>query len=102
MYYLVEHNRTTKETKLTEYVDYDIARVESLHKEQDYFKQRKNEMEVVVFESDSLESLKKTHSRYFVHEYMKERKKDNVALGVAGAVTAIGLVGLAVYLLRKE
>ena len=50
--------------------------------------------EVVVFEADSLENLKQTHSRYFV-----EREKD---LDTTDTVIAVGLVTLALSLLTKE
>ena len=51
-------------------------------------------MEVVVFEANSIDELKRTHSRYFV----KNEPADNTA----GALLAVGLVGLAVYLLHKK
>ncbi len=66
MYYLIEHNRTTKHTQYAEYSDYPTAQAASLQKEQQYFASHQNEMEVVVFEADSIEDLKRTHSRYFV------------------------------------
>jgi hypothetical protein len=50
-------------------------------------------MEVVVFEANSIDELKRTHSRYFVAD-----EKDNTA----GVLQAVGLVGLAVYLLNKK
>lgn len=94
MYYLIEHNRTTKETRLSEYRDYLTAQAASLQKENEYFFTHRNEMEVVVFEAESLDALKRTHSRYFA--------KEQAANDAAGALLAVGLVGLAVYLLSKK
>jgi hypothetical protein len=94
MYYLIEHNRTTKDTQYYEYSNYFEAQAASLQKEQQYFHNHKNEMEVVVFEADSLDALKRTHSRYFV--------KSQAANEAAGALVAVGLVGRAVYLLSKK
>jgi len=48
---------------------------------------------VVVFEADSIDDLKRTHSRYFIAE-----NKDNSA----GVLLAVGLVGLAVFLLGRK
>lgn len=93
MYYLIEHNRTSKETKCTEYIDYVGAQMVGLQKEQQYLLSKRHEMEVVIFEANSLEDLKCTHSRYFV-----DQENNNVA----GALIAAGLVGLAVYLLSKK
>tara|TARA_R110002050_G_scaffold57423_5_gene129284 strand:- start:206895 stop:207179 length:285 start_codon:yes stop_codon:yes gene_type:complete len=94
MYYLIEHNRTTKATQYTEYSDYTTAQVACLQKEQQHFLSNHNEMEVVVFEADSLDALKRTHSRYFV----KSQASDDAV----GALVAVGLVGLAIYLLSKK
>lgn len=94
MYYLIEHNRTTKATHYTEYADYTTAQAQGLQKEQHYFLNHKNEMEVVVFEANSIDELKRTHSRYFVAEH-------NIPDALL-AVGAVGLVGLAVYLLNKK
>jgi hypothetical protein len=94
MYFLIEHNRTSKETHWTEFSDYSAAQFAVLQKEQKYFHDMRHEMEVVVFESNSIDDLKRTHSRYFV----KEGQKDNAA----DALLAIGLIGLAVYLLNKK
>lgn len=94
MYYLIEHNRTTKDTEYTPYSDYSAAQLACLKKEQRYFANHRHEMEVVVFEADSIDALKRTHSRYFVDPSAKD---DGV-----GALVAIGLVGLAVYLLNKK
>lgn len=98
MYYLIEHNRTTKETLHQTFADYAIAQEAGLQKEQQYLHGERHEMEVVVFEADSLEALKRTHSRYFVQESNENSQKDN---GM-GALVAVGLVGLAVYLLSKK
>ena len=94
MYYLIEHNRTTKTTSCDEYKDYQIARRACFEKEQQYVLENKNEIEVVIFEADSLENLKQTHSRYFVES---EKKPDTT-----DTVIAVGLVALAVYLLTKK
>ncbi|MCV6612212.1 MAG: hypothetical protein OIF55_15675 [Amphritea sp.] len=93
MYYLIEHNRTTKETQYTEYGDYFTAQKIGLQKEQQYFSANQGEMEIVVFEADSIDDLKRTHSRYFVAEQKTS---------VAGPLMAVGLVGLAIYLLNKK
>jgi len=93
MYYLIEHNRTTKETVLDEYTHYLDAQNACLQKEQDFFATNKHEMEVVVFEANSLADLKRTHSRYFV----KEENNDG-----NGALLAVGLVGLAAFLLSRK
>ena len=94
MYYLIEHNRTTKTTDWFEYSDYQEARRACFEKEQQYALANKNEIEVVVFETDSLENLKQTHSRYFVQS---EKNSD-----ITDAVIAVGLVALAVYLLTRK
>ena len=94
MYYLIEHNRTTKETDCSEYDDYQAARLASFEKEQQYALASKDEIEVVVFEADSLDDLKQTHSRYFVES---EKNSD-----MTDRVIAVGLVALAVYLLTKK
>jgi hypothetical protein len=94
MYFLIEHNRTTKETHWKEFSDYVAAQFSCLKKEQDYFHAHRHEMEVVVFEAKSIDDLKRTHSRYFV----AQGQDDNAA----GALLAIGLVGLAIYLLNKK
>ena len=94
MYYLIEHNRTTKETHWFEYSDYSTAQAASLQKEQQHFLSHHNEMEVVVFEANSIEDLKRTHSRYFVGE--------NQMGNATSALLAVGLVGLAIYLLKEK
>ena len=94
MYYLIEHNRTTKTTGWYEYKNYQTARRACFEKEQQHASANKDEMEVVVFEADSLEDLKQTHSRYFV-----ESEKDS---DTTETVIAVGLVTLAVSLLTKE
>ena len=93
MYYLIEHNRTTKRTECSEYSDYQKAWHDCFKKEQQYVLENRNEIEVVVFEADSLENLKQTHSRYFVEN---EKNSDTT-----DTVIAVGLVALAVYLLTK-
>ena len=94
MYYLIEHNRTTKTTHCDEYKDYQHAQRDCFKKEQQYLLENKDEIEVVIFETDSLENLKQTHSRYFV-----ESEKDS---DTTDTVIAVGLVTLAVSLLTKE
>ena len=49
---------------------------------------------MVIFEADSLEDLKQTHSRYFVESGKNPDMADKF--------TAVGLVALAVYLLTKK
>lgn len=98
MYLLIEHNRTTKETHWTEFSDYSAAQLAGLQKEQSYFHAKRHEMEVVVFEANSIEDIKRTHSRYFVAESQAEGQNDNAA----GALLAVGLIGLAIYLLNKK
>ncbi len=95
MYYLIEHNRTSKQTQCTDYRDYSSAQIAGLEKEQQYFQNQRHEMEVVVFEANSLDDLKRTHSRYFVAEQKN-------ATGGTGALLAVGLVGLAVLLLKNK
>ena len=94
MYYLIEHNRTTKTTDWFEYSDYQEARRVCFEKEQQYALENKNEIEVVVFEAESLEDLKQTHSRYFVQSEKDSDTKDTVI--------AVDLVTLAVSLLTKK
>ena len=94
MYYLIEHNRTTKTTDCFEYSDYQKAWRVCFEKEQQYALENKNEIEVVVFEAESLEDLKQTHSRYFV-----QSEKDS---DTADTVIAVDLVALAVSLLTKK
>ena len=94
MYYLIEHNRTTKTTDWFEYSDYQEVRRDCFEKEQKYVLENKDEIEVVIFEADSLEDLKQTHSRYFVES---EKTPDTT-----DTVIAVGLVALAVYLLTKK
>lgn len=94
MFYLIEHNRTTKATSCTEFSDYSLAQFAGLQKEQGYFHGGHHEMEVVVFEANSIDDLKRTHSRYFVAESKNENG--------SGALVAIGLIGLAIFLLSKK
>ena len=94
MYFLIEHNRTTKETRWTEFSDYSAAQLACLQKERGYFHAHRPEMEVVVFEANSIDDLKRTHSRYFVAEGQKD--------DAASPLLAIGLIGLAIYLLNKK
>ncbi|MDO6721037.1 hypothetical protein Q4575_16605 [Psychrosphaera sp. 1_MG-2023] len=94
MYYLIEHNRTTKTTECDEYNNYIDAQNACLLKEQQFLTANKHEMEVVVFEANSLADLKQTHSRYFV-------KKDSDGTGT-GTLVAVGLVGLAAFLLSRK
>ena len=94
MYYLIEHNRMTKTTKCFEYSDYQKAWHDCFKKEQQYVLKNKNEIEVVVFETDSLEDLKQTHSRYFVES---EKNSDTT-----DTVIAVDLITLAVSLLTKK
>ncbi|WP_082281354.1 hypothetical protein [Leptospira kirschneri] len=94
MYFLIEHNRTTKETQFTSYKNYSEARGASLWKEQQYFLNRRNEMEVVVFEAETLDALERTHSRYFA--------KPQTTDGTVETLVAVGLLGLALYLLSKK
>lgn len=56
--------------------------------------ENKDEIEVVVFEADSLGDLKQTHSRYFVQSEKYSDTKD--------AVIAVNLVTLAASLLTKK
>lgn len=94
MYYLIEHNRTTKTTDWFEYSDYQEARRACFEKERQYVLENKNEIEVVIFEADSLKDLKQTHSRYFVEGEKNSDTTDNVI--------AVDLVALAVRLLTKK
>ncbi len=99
MYYLIEHNRRTKETKSAEFSNYSEVQNIALEKEQFYFRNNKKEMEVVVFEANSLNDLKDTHSRYFVKYENKYNNTNQTLLGVG---VAVGLVGLAIFLLNKD
>lgn len=92
MFYLIEHNRSTKDTNYKPFSEYSAAQSECFIKEQDYYLANRTEMEVVIFEADSLEDLKQTHSRYFA-----KAQKENDA---KNALLAVGLVGLALYLLK--
>ena len=94
MYYLIEHNRTTKTTECSECSDYQKVWHDCFKKEQQYVLEDKDEIEVVVFEADSLEDLKQTHSRYFV-----QSKKNS---DTTNTVIAVDLVTLAVSLLTKK
>ena len=94
MYYLIEHNRTTKTTDWFEYSDYQEAWRACFEKEQQYASENKNEIEVVIFEAESLGDLKQTHSRYFV-----QSEKDS---DTTDTVIAVDLVALAVSLLTKK
>ncbi len=98
MFYLIEHNRSTKKTTWNQYTHYEEVKVASLQKEQDFFAKNQHEMEVVVFEANSLDDLKRTHSRYFV----SQKGEDNNVSGALMAVGAVGLVGLAIYLLNEK
>lgn len=95
MYFLIEHNRTNKQTQCTSFTNYADAQMASLQIEQQHFQNHRHEMEVVVFEASSLDDLKRTHSRYFVAE---STENDNTA----GTLLAVGLVGLAIYLINKK
>jgi len=92
MFYLIEHNRTTKQTSWQEYTDYHLVQNDALFKEQQFFQQNRDEMEVVIFEADSIDDLKQTHSRYFVSSEKDANAK--------GALLAAGLIGLALLLLK--
>ena len=94
MYYLIEHNRTTKTTDWFEYSDYQEARRACFEKEHQYALANKNEIEVVIFEADSLKDLKQTHSRYFVESEQIPDTTDTVI--------AVDLVALAVSLLSTK
>ena len=94
MYYLIEHNRTTKATDWFEYSDYQEARRDCFEKEQQYASANKNEIEVVIFKADSLRDLKQTHSRYF---FQSEKDSD-----ATDTVIAFDLVTLTVRLLTKK
>jgi len=94
MYYLIEHNRTSKKTNWKEYSDYESVKIASMKKEQNYLSSHQHAMEVVVFEANSIDDLRRTHSRYFV----TEEKKDNTA----NTLLAVGLVGLAIYMLNRK
>ncbi len=98
MYYLIEHNRRTKETKSAEFSDYSEVQNIALEKEQLYFRNNQKEIEVVVFEANSLNDLKDTHSRYFV----KSENKGVANQTLLGVGVAVGLVGLAIFLLNKK
>jgi len=93
MYYLIEHNRTTKSTQCNNYENYNEAQVACLQKEQQFSAASQHEMEVVVFEANSLDDLKQTHSRYFA------KPENNNG---TGALLAVGLVGLAAFLLSRK
>jgi len=98
MYFLIEHNRTTKETQHQAFADYETAQETGLQKEQQYLLGKRHEMEVVVFEADSLDALKRTHSRYFIKESNTGSNNDDLK----DTLVAVGLVGLAVWLLSKK
>lgn len=98
MFYLIEHNRSTKQTRWSEYNDYALAQADCLQQEQRYLLAHQNEIEVVIFEASSLDDLKRTHSRYFVNEQSNDQAQDSGA----GVLLAVGLVGLAAYLLAKK
>jgi len=92
MFFLIEHNRTTKQTSWREYTDYHLAQNDALFKERQFFQQNRDEMEVVIFEADSIDDLKRTHSRYFVSFVKEANDKD--------ALLAAGMIGLALDLLQ--
>ncbi len=105
MYYLIEHNRTTKKTEWEKYEDYAKAREIALKKEQAHFRNKENEIEVVIFEADSIENLKRTHSRYFVDRSKGKELAEtdgSILPAFLGVGVAVGLVGLATYLLSKK
>ncbi len=107
MYFLVEHNRDTKHTEVGEFTDFDEAKKQFFKREQHYLQQGQDEMEVVLFESESLDTLTATHSRYFVNDYEKNNEKKGGKIGDALIATgvafiAVGLVSLAVGILTKH
>ena len=92
----------TKKTECKEFENYDEAKEECFKRERKYARESKTQIEVVVFEANSLEDLKKTHSRYFsVENDQNDTSKENSST-VAIAAGAVGLIGLALYLLRKK
>ncbi len=106
MYYLIEHNRNTKGTKYKELSDYNEALRLASIKEQEYFNENRNEMEVVLLEADSLNTLKATHSRYFYKEdenYKAPNKQEHTPLSdLARLGISVGLVALAYNLLTQK
>ena len=69
------------------------AKNERFKKEWQYIQQGRNEMEVVVFESDSIDTLQATHSRYF---YGKSN-----ANNTGKTIVALGLVTLGILAIQK-
>ncbi len=106
MYYLIEHNRNTKDTSYREVSNYDEALKLASMKEQEYFNEKRNEMEVVLLEADSVNTLKATHSRYFFKEnniYNTPTKEENNTLAdLARLGISVGLVALAYNLLTQK
>ncbi len=106
MYYLIEHNRNTKDTKYKEVSNYDEALKLASMKEQEYFNEKRNEMEVVLLEADSVNTLKATHSRYFFKEknsHQEPIKKGNNTLSdLARLGISVGLVALAYNLITQK
>ncbi|MBT0569315.1 hypothetical protein KIK84_03180 [Curvibacter sp. CHRR-16] len=96
MYFLIEHDRTSKKTSCTEFHDYVEAQHACLQKEQEHFHAQRPEMEVVVFEANSIEDLKRTHGRYFPVSPVENKGN------AAEALLAVGLIGLAIYLMKKK
>ena len=96
MHFLVEHNRETKDTRIQEYQSLQKAKKERFGRELKYLKSGQDEIEVVVFQSDSLDTLKQTHSRYFVKEYNEENNGNG---SLAKTLLAVGLVALGVSII---
>ncbi len=106
MYYLIEHNRNTKDTKYKEFLDYDEALSLASMKEQEYFNEKRNEMEVVLLEADSVNTLKATHSRYFFKENNNcttpTKQGNNTLADLARLGLSVGLVALAYNLITQK
>ncbi len=98
MYYLIEHNRKTKKTTHERFSDYEKARTMALQKEQTYFQNGQNETEVVLFEANSLDDLKTTHSRYFADVNKNNQSvsaNESILPDLLKVGIAVGLVSLA-------
>ena len=67
--FVIEYNRRTGQSRVTEFVGTDGHR-EALRRRLQLEKSREStEVEIVSLASDSIETVRRTHSRYFMSEH---------------------------------
>lgn len=67
--FVIEYHRPTGERRVHEFLSEDGHRLALLRRLQLEAERSDSDWEIASLNSDSLETLKKTHSRYFVEEH---------------------------------